>query len=91
MVAMSVEAEPTIRAAYLFPDREQIRVVYVDPIAPPGVGDATIRPFFFAPDSAGGIDYPSAIVLIRPEEKDVLQPPVEWGDWSLAELLWEAR
>ena len=89
IVADGLEAEPAIRAAYLFPSSEQIRLVYLDPTTSPSRDKETIWPFYFGANSANGIPYPSAIALIRPEEKENLQPPMEWGTWDDAEALYE--
>lgn len=88
IVADGLEAEPAIRAAYLFPSNEQIRLVYLDPTTSPSRDGGTIRPFYFGANSANGIPYPSAIALIRPEEKENLQPPDGWGTWGDAEALY---
>lgn len=86
----NLEAEPAIQAAYLFPSETEIRLVYLDPTTTPSRDARQFAPFYFGPDTAGGIPFVSAIALIRPEEKSVLQPPDAWGGWEQAELLWEA-
>ncbi len=75
LVADGLEAEPAIRAAYLFPSSEQIRLVYLDQTTSPSRDGQTIRPFYFGASAGRGIPYPSAIALIRPEEKADIQPP----------------
>lgn len=85
-----IAAEPNIQAVYLFPSDTEIRLVYLDPTAIPSQGEKTVTPFYFGPNAANGMAYPSAIALIRPDEKDTLRPPRGWGDWSQAQLVWEA-
>lgn len=85
-----VEAEPAIRAAYLFPSDHEIRLVYLDPTTTPSRHGQPISPYYFGANTASGLPYPSAIALIRPEEKDALPPPDGWGTWAQAELVWEA-
>ena len=90
IVADGLEAEPAIRAAYLFPSSEQIRLVYLDPTTSPSRDEGAIRPFYFGANTAGGRPYPLAVALILPEEEGRLQPPEGWGTWGDAELLWGA-
>jgi hypothetical protein len=85
-----VEAEPAIQAAYLFPSPDEIRLVYLDPTTAPNRDSQTIRPYYFGANAASDLPYPSAIALIRPEEKDRLEPPDGWGTWAQAELVWES-
>lgn len=85
-----IAAEPNIEAVYLFPSDTEIRLVYLDRTAMPSPNDKAITPFYFGANAANGAAYPSAIALIRPEEKDTLRPPRGWGDWSQAQLVWEA-
>lgn len=80
-------SEPQIREVYLFPSDSVIRIVYLDATASPSRGDR-VRPFYFAASPVSGLPYPSAVAVIRPEEKDTLLPLEDWGDWSEAERLW---
>ncbi len=80
----NVEAEPALHAVYLFPSEREIRLIELDPNALPS---ERITPFYFGPDPHGGIAFPSAIVLLRPEEIH-LTPPEGWGTWDDAVLLW---
>lgn len=86
----NVAAEPAIRAVYLFPSDEEVRLVHLDPTAAPSRDEQTFTPYYFGANAASGVPYPSAIALIRPEEKNVLLPPEGWGDWAQAEQVWEA-
>ena len=83
------EADPDLKEVYLFPDEEEIRLVYLDPNTMPHRGDNWITPFYFGRDVKGGLPYRSAIALIRPEEFDSLLPPQAWGTWRDAEALKE--
>lgn len=84
LAAANVEAEPALHAVYLFPAEREIRLIEVDPTALPS---KQITPFYFGPDPQGGIPFPSALALLRPEERD-LPPPEGWGAWDDAVLLW---
>lgn len=86
----NVGPESGITAVYRFPSDEEIRLIYLDSDALSRKGDIAISPFYFGANTAAGIPYRSAIALIRPEEKDQLQPPAGWGNWADAELVWEA-
>jgi hypothetical protein len=84
-----VAAEPAITAVYLFPSNEEIRLIYLDPTAPPSRNEQTIAPFYFGSNAASSLPYPSAIAVIRPQEKDTLGLPEGWGEWTQAERVWE--
>lgn len=86
----SVEAEPVTTAVYLFPDDNEIRLIYLDPTTASSRGEQIVRPYYFGINTASGLPYRSAIAVIRPEEKDTLQPPEGWGTWQQAELVWQA-
>lgn len=86
----SVEAEPVTAAVYLFPSGDEIRLIYLDPTTASSRSEQIVRPFYFGINAAGGLPYRSAIAVIRPEEKDTLQPPEGWGAWEQAELVWQA-
>lgn len=81
----NAESDPAVEEIYLFPSPDQIRLIELDPnVAPSG----QIEPFYFGADPASGLDFASAIALIRPEERGTLSPPAGWGDWDEAELIW---
>ncbi len=81
----NAETEESIRAIYLFPNSEEIRLIEVDETTPPSDG---INPFVFGPDRRHGLPYRMSIALIRPEENRVLSPPKEWGTWEDAVQIW---
>ena len=87
LAAANVEAEPALHAVYLFPSECEIRLIELDPTALPS---ERITPFYFGPDPQGGIAYPSAIALLRPDETH-LTPPEGWGVWDDAVLLWSRK
>lgn len=74
----NVQYEPKIERIYLFPDADEIRLVEVDSTAIP---HDEVRPYYFRPDPKGGVPFPSAIVLIAPEEERVVSLPPGWGTW----------
>ncbi len=81
------ESEPQVREVYLFASASEIRLIYLDATASPSRGDR-VHPYYFAANPASGLPYPSAVAVIRPEEKETLSPPEGWGGWSDAERLW---
>jgi len=87
----NIESEPAIQQVYLFPSDKEIRLVHLDSTTPPSRDEETFAPFYFGSNKATGVPYPSAIALIRPEEKDRLQPPHGWGEWKDAELILETK
>ena len=90
LVKESLEAEPNLIKVYLFPSDKEIRLIEVDATAQPLRDDHEIEPFYFGRNSASGIDYPSAIALIRPEDVEQGQLPQGWGDWNNAEIIHKA-
>lgn len=85
MARRHAESEPGIQEIYLFPNGGEIRLIEIDSTTTPS---PQVEPFYFGPDRVGGIPYPSAIALIRPEEKDKLPPPEGWGGWRDAQRIW---
>lgn len=81
----NVESDSGITEIYLFPSLEQIRLIEVDENVPPS---EQIEPFYFGADPGSGLEFSSAIALIRPEERHTLRPPVGWGEWDEAERIW---
>jgi len=81
------EADLGITASYLFPSKTEIRLIHLDENSPQTTEGEPIAPFYFGPDRIGGITYPSAIALIRPEEKGQLPLPTGWGTWDDAALI----
>lgn len=81
----NIEADPGIQQILWFPSETEIRLIEIDPDIPPS---GQIDPFYFQPDRSVGIDYTAAIAVIRPEEKNNLKPPEDWGAWNEAEELW---
>lgn len=79
------EAEPAIVRSYLFPSNTEIRLIHLDEHSPAMREGDDIAPFYFGRSS--DVPYPSAIALIRPEEKERLTPPAGWGEWEEAEEL----
>jgi len=81
----NIEASPDLAGIYLFPSEDVIRLVMLDPITLPS---EEMVPYYFGAFPQGGVFFPSAVVVIRPEEKLVLSPPPEWGEWEMATRLW---
>ena len=82
-----VESEPGIKAIFLFPNNNEIRLIEVDESI--GFSGEVVAPFYFAPDPLGGIDFPSSVALIHPEEKGKISLPEEWRtNWNEAEKIW---
>ena len=76
------EADPDLLRILLFPAADEVRLLYVDATARPTLKDETIAPFYFGPDRRSGLQYPSAVALIRPEEEGKLPLPSGWGTWE---------
>jgi len=85
LATANAESEPNLEAVYLFPSDHQIRLVEVDRSMS---SSDMILPFYFPPDPEGGIPFPSALALIRPEEERRLSPPDGWGTWDEARRIW---
>jgi hypothetical protein len=83
------EADPCIQDVYLFPADNEIRLVHIDPNTMPHRGNGSVIPFYFGRDLQSGLLYRSAIALIRPEEREALRPPDDWGTWNDAEVIKE--
>ncbi len=81
----NVAAAPEIQEIYLFPDKEEIRLIEIDSTTLPG---EKITPFYFNLDPAEGIPFRSAIAAILPAEKQRLSPPPGWGSWESAIRIW---
>ncbi len=64
---------------WLFPDHEnkEVRLVELDNLAMPHRD--RISAFGFPPYKGSRIPFRVAIAVIRPDEKDRLEPPVGWG------------
>ena len=79
-------AEPGITKIYWFRDKEEVRLLELEPDIPPSVSEV-VEPFRFAPSESDGLPAPSEIALIRPDEFRKLELPEEWGEWDSAEEL----
>ena len=77
-------SEPGIQEIYLFPSEEEIRLIEIDATTYPS---EAITPFYFRRDPVNGLPFPTAIALIRPEERR-LPPPEDWGEWDQATRIW---
>lgn len=77
------EADVGIIEIWWFPDQSEIRLIEVDPSLP---SSDEIAPYCFPPDVQGGVHFPSAIALIKPEEKS-LPLPEGWVGWDEAEKI----
>lgn len=85
----AVEAEPAIKKVLLFPSAKDIRLVYVDTNAHPSEEETGVTPYYFRPAPKSGVDFESAVALIRPQDEGRLTLPEGWGGWKDAETLWE--
>lgn len=81
------EAEPAIECIYLFPSNEEVRLIEIDKTAGSHNDGGMVMPFYFGPDLASGLRFPSAIALISPEDVTTHQPPAGWGNWQEAEII----
>ncbi len=85
MADYNLEVSPDLAGIYLFPSEDLIRLVILDPVTLPS---EQMIPYYFNAFPQGDVLFPSAIVLIRPEEKSILLPPPDWGEWDTAIQLW---
>ncbi len=84
----NVEAEPTIKHVYWFPDENEVRLVEVAEDIPTSEEDEDIAPFYFAASVSDGLPAPSAIALIHIDEyRRKMKLPEGWGTWDSAEEL----
>jgi hypothetical protein len=79
LARMHAELDPSIEEIYWFPNESRLLLVELDPM--------TIRSFEFQPiylnaDVEAGIDFPSGVAVIRPEERRTLPIPEDWGSWD---------
>ena len=81
------ESDPELEDVYLFPSEDEIRLIYLDPNSTSHRGNEYVSPFYFGKDKQSGFDFLSAIALIRPEEREILNPPEGWGTWNDAEII----
>ena len=44
--------------------------------------DGLLHPFYFRASPQDGLEAPSSVTLIRPEEFGKLKLPKGWGDWK---------
>jgi hypothetical protein len=84
----NMQVSPDLTGIYLFPAENIIRLVLLDPVTIPS---EEMVPYYFNAYPQGGVSYPSAIVVIRPEEKAFLPPPPDWGGWETAIQLWPSE
>jgi len=80
-------AEPGIRATYLFPSADVIRIVHLDENSPALEPDEELAPFYFRAARGSAASHDVAVALIRPDEQGRKQPPRGWGDWKDAERI----
>ncbi len=84
----NMEVSPDLAGIYLFPSQDTVRLVILDPITFPS---EEMVPYYFGAFPPGDVAFPSAIVLIRPEEKLTLPLPSGWGGWEDAIQLWPKK
>ena len=81
----NLEVSPDIAGIYLFRSDDTVRLVILDPVTIPST---EMVPYYFGAFPKGDVQFPSAIAVIRPEEKVMLSPPPGWGSWEAAIQLW---
>jgi len=80
------KAEPGIQKIYWMPSSSEIRLIEVEPDTVKSLSE-TVEPFYFDPAPADGLEVPSGVAVIRPDEFGKLELPADWGSWQEAELL----
>lgn len=84
----NAEVSPDLAGIYWFPADGVVRLVMLDPITLPS---EEMVPYYFGAFPQEDVSFPSAVALIRPEEKSLLSPPPGWGDWDTAVQLWPKK
>lgn len=87
LASANVENEPNIVATYLFPSETEIRLIHLDPSSP--CAEECVSAYQFPPED--DINYPCAIGLLPPEQKDQVLPPEGWGDWNDAQIIYDRQ
>lgn len=78
-------AAPDLMGISMFPSEDIIRPVILDPVTIPS---SEMVPNYFGTFREGDMQFPSAIVVIRTEEKSVLPPSSGKDEWETAIQLW---
>lgn len=75
--------DASIQQVYWFPDKNnrEVRLVEITDDVPK-TEDKDVHPFYFRPQPADGLPFPSGIALIRPDEFGNLILPAGWGEWT---------
>ena len=81
----NVLAEPAITRIYLFPSREEIRLVEVDTTMP---SQNTVDPYYFGAQPLQNLPYRMAIALVNPNDENHATLPANWGQWQDAEVIY---
>ena len=89
LAVANTEEEPSIVETYWFPDEHEIRLVHVDTETP--ASEESVLFFHFAADPAQGVNYPSQIALVQPDEFGRLKLPSDWIGWEEARKILERR
>jgi hypothetical protein len=81
MAAENRQTNPDITTILWFPDDQEIRFVELTDEVPIYI-DEELSPFYFRASPEDDLPLPTAIAMIRPNERGKLKLPAEWGDWN---------
>jgi hypothetical protein len=87
LAVANARKEPSILETYWFPEYSEIRLVQVDQSTTASCGAAQF--FYFKPDPSHGLNFPSRIAIVQPNEFRALQLPTGWSGWDRAERVFQ--
>lgn len=82
----NLRADPGIFGVLWFPDEHEVRILELDETVPACL-DGQVHAFYFRPSPPDDLPSPSAVALIRPEERGKVELPPDWGRWEDAVLV----
>ena len=83
MAAENRQTSPDITAVLWFPDDQEIRLVELTEDVAVYM-DEELVPFYFPASPDDEMPLPTAIAMIRPNERGKIRLPEGWGEWSEA-------
>lgn len=81
LAADNRQAQPDITRILWFPDDTEVRLVELTEQIPANEDDE-LHPFYFRASPKDDLPFPSAMVMIRPDEINTTKPPTGWGSWT---------
>lgn len=75
------QSNPDITKVFWFPDELEVRLLELTEQVP-AYTDEELYPFYFRASPQDDLKFPSAMVIIRPDEFEKLKLPSGWGSWG---------